>query len=101
MNRHPSSVAREQRALRQTRTRGRRHADSDTDDARDTDPYLEPYRPPRRAVCEVIVFTDAHTWQRLGRFDRARAIEIARTNRLHCRVRDAKTWAVIFDNRKG
>jgi len=99
--RHPHVIAREQRAMRQARVSGRRHRldDRESDDARYTDDFIEPYQS-RRSACVALVDTD-RGWKKGGQFlAHGPAIDFANTCARHCVVRDARTWRVIFDNRK-
>lgn len=99
--RHPHSIAREQHALNQARTVGRRHRqdDRELEDARYTDEYREPYQA-KREDCVLLVETD-RGWETSGRYSaHGPAVEIARMNARHCIVRDARTRRIIFDNRQ-
>lgn len=82
--------------MRQARSLGRRHADaSDTEDARDTDPYIEPEQPQREAC--VVLASTSHGWRHVKRCTSHReAIECARATTLPCVVRDARSWRVIY-----
>lgn len=65
MKRHPSAVAREQRAMTQARSASRRHRASEIPDARDDEPTPRP-RPPGRSNWFRVMKAAAHGWEQIG-----------------------------------
>jgi hypothetical protein len=96
--RHPSTIAREQRAMRKARTTGRGHAVIEAvPDARD----LEPIQAAPREPCDVMAGTREGGWRLVATTEtRDQAILLANLARTRCLVRSRSSGKRVFDNKR-
>ena len=98
MTRHPSVIAREQRAMRKARTTGRAHAVvvDDVRDARDDEPIPAPREP-----CDLMAGTPDGGWRWVATTEtREHAIILANLARTRCLVRSRSSGKRVFDNKR-
>jgi hypothetical protein len=99
MTRHPSVIAREQRAMRKARTSGHRSATvaEAVPDARD----LEPIQAAPREPCDVMAVTRDGGWRLVAMTEtRDQAIFLANLARTRCLVRSRSSGKRVFDNKR-